>query len=224
MGAGLSRDPPGSGVALAPTFMDQGFRTGAMQDVLVVEDDPILRDLLVEEMKRLPGAEVACVRSAASLAEARRFLAQAPPALVLLDVRLPDGSGLDLVQGLLDLRPEVRIVVLSGCPALLEPSLSLLPQLHAVLSKAEGLAPLRDALQALVQEFDPTSPDIASLSPRQLEMLLLIGEGLDTSEIAERLGISLATAQTHRRQITGRLGVKGTRLITFARSLALNRA
>lgn len=50
MGAGLSRDPPGSGVALAPTSMDQGFRTGAMQDVLVVEDDPILRAL-----RRQPG-------------------------------------------------------------------------------------------------------------------------------------------------------------------------
>ena len=195
-----------------------------MQDLLVVEDDPILRDLLVEEMKRRPGASVASVRSAASLMEARRLLAQTPPALVLLDVILPDGSGLTLVQELLDRRPEARIVVLSGCPALLDPGLCSLPQLHAVLSKAEGLAPLREAIQALAQEFDPTSPDLSTLSPRQLEMLLLIGEGLDTGEIAERLGISLATAQTHRRQITGRLGVKGTRLVTFARSLALHRA
>lgn len=195
-----------------------------MYDVLVIDDDPILRDLLVEEARRLTGAAFDCVRSAASIAAARQLLAQAPPALVLLDVRLPDGSGLDLVQELLELRPEVHIVVLSGCPGLLEPTFSVLPQLSAVLSKAEGLGPLRQVLRAVVEELDPDAPDISSLSPRQLEMLLLIGEGFDTSEIAERLGISLATAQTHRRQITGRLGVKGTRLVTYARSLALNRA
>jgi DNA-binding CsgD family transcriptional regulator len=50
-------------------------------------------------------------------------------------------------------------------------------------------------------------------------MLHLLGQGLDTSEIAERLGITFATAQTHRRQITGRLGVKGSRLLQLARSL-----
>lgn len=194
-----------------------------MHNALVIEDDPILRELLVEEMKRIPAASILRVRSACNLAEARQLCEFAPPAFVLLDVRLPDGSGLDLIQDLVALRPDVCIVILSGCPELLESCLCLSPQLFAVLSKADGLAPLRQATHSFACQFVTGVPDIASLSPRQREMLFLIGEGLDTGEIADRLGITLATAQTHRRQITARLGVKGTRLVTFARSLALNR-
>jgi DNA-binding NarL/FixJ family response regulator len=195
-----------------------------MLDVLVVEDDPILLDFLVEEVQRLPVPGSRPVRRAASLAEARFLLGEAPPAWALLDVRLPDGSGMELGEELLDLRPDARIVFLSGFPVQAELPPRLLPNLHAVLSKPEGLAPLREAIWSLSRELDDKLPDISSLSPRQRQMLLLIGEGLDTAEIAELLGISFTTAQTHRRQITGRLGVKGARLVTLARELARSRA
>lgn len=191
-----------------------------MLDVLVLEDDPILLDFLIEEVLRLPVPADRPVRRAASLSEARRLLAEAPPAWALLDVRLPDGSGLDLAVELVDVRPDARIVILSGCPAHTQLPPRLLPHLHAVLSKTEGLAPLREAIWTLSRELDARLPDISSLSPRQREVLLLIGEGLDSAEIAEQLGISFATAQTHRRQITSRLGLKGGRLVTLARSLA----
>jgi DNA-binding NarL/FixJ family response regulator len=195
-----------------------------MLDVLVVEDDPILLDFLVEEVQRLPTRADRPVRRAASLAEARRLLAESPPDWILLDLLLPDGSGLDLARELVEVRPDARIVVLSGCPAHSELPPRLLPHLQAVLSKAEGLTPLREAIWSLSRDLDDTLPDLSSLSPRQRQMLLLIGEGLDTAEIAERLGISFATAQTHRRQITGRLGVKGARLVMLARELARSRA
>lgn len=191
-----------------------------MLDVLVVEDDPILLDFLVEEVQRLPLPGGTHVRRAASLADAYRLVALSPPDWTLLDVRLPDGSGLDLAEVLLDVRPDARIVVLTGCPAHSKFTPRLQPNLHAVLSKAEGIVPLREAIWALSRELDDKLPDVSSLSPRQLQMLLLIGEGLDTAEIAEQLGISFATAQTHRRQITGRLRVKGARLVTLARELA----
>jgi DNA-binding NarL/FixJ family response regulator len=190
-----------------------------MLDVLVVEDDPILLDFLVEEVMRLPVPADRPVRRATTLAQARRHMAEAPPAWMLLDVRLPDGSGLELCPELLELRPEARLVVLTGCPGHAEVPPGLLPHLHALLSKAEGLSPLREAIWSLSRELDAQLPDLSRLSPRQLEVLMLIGKGLDSAQIAERLGISFATAQTHRRQITRRLGVKGTRLVTLARDL-----
>lgn len=194
-----------------------------MRDVLVVEDDQILRELLIEEIKRQPGGTVSRVRSASTLAEARLLLKQTSPSVLLLDLVLPDGSGIDLIQELQNMHMHTRVVILSGCPALMKIPPQLIPRLEAVLNKAEGLRPLREAIRSLGREFEADMPDISTLSPRQLEILFLIGEGFDTTEIAKRLGISLATAQTHRSQITGRLGMKGTRLVTFAQSLALNR-
>ncbi|MCP9927703.1 response regulator [Cyanobium sp. CH-040] len=189
-------------------------------DVLVVEDDPILRDFLVEEVARLPVPGGHPVRQAATLAEARRALEQRPPHWVLLDIRLPDGSGLDLCPQLLQARPSARILVLTGCQGHSQLPAPLVPHVHALLSKAKGLEPLRRSIWSLSREFDRELPDLSCLSPRQREILLLLGEGLDTAEIAERLGITFSTAQTHRRQITSRLGLKGSRLIAMARELS----
>lgn len=195
-----------------------------MLDVLVVEDDPILRDFLVEEVARLPVPGDRPVRQAATLSQAREAVDRSPPHWVLLDIRLPDGSGLDLCPALLRARPEARILVLTGCPGHTQLPEPLAPHVHALLSKAHGLEPLRQSIWSLSRELDHELPDLSCLSPRQREILLMLGEGLDTGEIAERLGITFFTAQTHRRQITRRLGVKGSRLIAMARELSRTHA
>ena len=91
--------------------------------------------------------------------------------------------------------------------------------MHALINKADGLAPLRQAVWEVCREFDSTFPNLSSLTPRQLEFLQLIGEGLDTAQISRQLNISFSTAQTHRRQITRKLGIKGSALVTLSRNL-----
>jgi DNA-binding NarL/FixJ family response regulator len=188
-------------------------------DFLVVEDDPILRDFLVGELSAAAQLEEGAVRAAGSVASAEQALRQATPDALLLDLNLPDGSGVQVAQRYVHLAAAPRILILTGQIDQYSLPLELHCHVQAVLNKADGLSPLRSALWQLLAGLSDAAPDLSVLSPRQLEMLHLLGQGLDTSEIAERLGITFATAQTHRRQITGRLGVKGSRLLQLARSL-----
>lgn len=193
-----------------------------MLELLVVEDDPMLRDLLLQEISTHYQTPVQELRSASNLAEGKAALKQRLPDALLLDLSLPDGCGFELATDFINRKPDGRFIVLSGqtehhvCPA------NLAEQLHAVVNKTEGLATLRKALWSLRSTAANQLPDITQLSPRQLEMLRLIGEGRDTLEIANIMGITFATAQTHRRQITSRLGVRGADLLYLARSLPLN--
>lgn len=185
----------------------------------MVEDDPILRDFLVSELSAAVQLGSIAVRAADGVASAELALQQAVPDALLLDLNLPDGSGVRVAERYVALAAVPRILILTGQIDQYSLPLELHPHVQAVLSKSDGLPPLRSALWQLIAVFGDAAPDLTLLSPRQLEILYLLGDGLDTAEIAERLGITFATAQTHRRQITGRLGVKGSRLLQLARSL-----
>jgi len=78
--------------------------------LLLVEDDAALRERLTRAFVAR-GLEVVAV---ASIAEATSFLNQDTPELAVIDLRVPDGSGLDLIPRLKDADPETRIVVLTG--------------------------------------------------------------------------------------------------------------
>jgi DNA-binding NarL/FixJ family response regulator len=186
---------------------------------LVVEDDPILRDFLVHECAGAMQVAPDVVRRADSVASALQALRQAAPDALLLDLNLPDGSGVQVAELYVELGVQPQILILTGQIDQYSLPLDLHPHVRAVLNKADGLAPLRAALWQLLSGRGDAAPDLTVLSARQLEILYLLGDGLDTAEIADRLGITFATAQTHRRQITGRLGVKGSRLLQLARSL-----
>ena len=186
---------------------------------LVVEDDPILRDFLVQECAGAMQVAPDRIRHADSVASALQALRTAAPDALLLDLNLPDGSGVQVAELYVELGVQPQILILTGQIDQYSLPLDLHPHVRAVLNKADGLAPLRAALWQLLAGRGDAAPDLTVLSARQLEILYLLGDGLDTAEIADRLGITFATAQTHRRQITGRLGVKGSRLLQLARSL-----
>jgi DNA-binding NarL/FixJ family response regulator len=191
-------------------------------DLLIAEDDQILKDFLEQEAQAHCQNRSVAVRSVSSISEGMRALKQRVPDCLLLDIQLPDGPGFELAIEFIQLNSQGRILILTGqadhhpIPQLLH------PYLEAVLRKADGLDPLRNALWSLRHSTSPERGDIRRLSPRQLEILRLIGKGYDTAEIAKLLGITLTTAQTHRRQITSRLGIRGIDLITIARSLPRN--
>lgn len=188
-------------------------------DFLVVEDDEILRDFLVEEVALHCQADLATIGKASCVAEARQALARNLPDALLLDLQLPDGSGFDLAELFIQSNPNGRILVLTGQIDQHPIPSGLMDHIHAIVGKAEGLQPLRNALWGLRRTIKPSSVDLSLLSPRQLEMLHLIGRGMDTAAIAAQMGITFTTAQTHRRQITSRLGVRGVDLIRLASTL-----
>jgi len=89
---------------------DKSRTMPADRSLLIVDDDRPFRERLVKAMERR-GFEV---RAAESIAEGIAAVKSAPPAYAVLDLRLLDGSGLDIVPALREARPEARIVMLTG--------------------------------------------------------------------------------------------------------------
>ncbi|HEY5431053.1 MAG TPA: response regulator transcription factor [Solirubrobacteraceae bacterium] len=192
---------------------------GEQLEVIVVDDHLAMRrgiELLLGEA----GFRIAGV--AGSLQEARLVLSRRRFDVALLDVQLGEHSSVGLVQDLLREDPAAPIVLYTGYTG----SDSALHQ--AVRAGARGFvlksspAPrLTDALRAVAAGGTYVDPGLAaklaegdevqrlgSLSPRELEVLELLADGLNGQMIAERLFLSPETVRTHVRNATSKLGAR----------------
>jgi DNA-binding NarL/FixJ family response regulator len=165
--------------------------------VMVVEDEPLLRKLLVDLLTN--AAFNTC--AAASAAEARKVAKLNDPDLALLDIDLGDGpNGIDLAKILSDSNQGVAIVFLTHLadPRLLGVSKAQMPKNYAYLLKSKMNDP--EALIAVIEKVlrDEVSPQLqdnltpqhpfTALSKSQLEVLRLLASGLTATQIAERRG------------------------------------
>lgn len=142
--------------------------------------------------------------------------------LLLLDLALPDGSGLDVARRFVARNPAGKVIVVTGhgssfvCPAWLGPNL------QAVISKNDTFQALRAELDELLQGSRPKTKDtrvgIAGkpMTKREAEVFSLVGEGLTSQEIAKRLRVSIHTVLTHRKRLALKLGTRGLELVTRA--------
>jgi DNA-binding NarL/FixJ family response regulator len=188
-------------------------------DVLVLEDHVLIAELLARSLRALPGQ--VNVTLAHDVTNAIAFCRQSPPDLLILDLSLPDGSGVTVAEALLDWKPDARVIVLSSDPHSLVCTRHLHRSIAAVIDKTDALDRLNEEVRAIQAEApDPqaTGP-LEGLTGREVVVLQLIGQGLSTEEIAQKLKISLHTAKTHRRNITSKLGVKGGQLVLLASAL-----
>jgi len=156
------------------------------------------------------------------------------PGLALLDIRLSDGSGLDLLGPISRISPSTRVVMLSmfGARAYIERARSrgargyltkdcledeLIAALRKVLTGDEFVCPhLRPA--------DPAEPDhpMDALTAREVDVLELLVLGLTNAEIAERLVVSPRTVESHRAVVQRKLGMRTrAELARFARDAGL---
>jgi len=186
---------------------------------VVVEDQLMFLELLTGLLVARPRLQV--VAQAPTLNAAVSACRQWKPDLLLLDLALPDGDGLDVARAFLDVRPDGRLIVLSGhaanfvCPAWLS------GRVQAVVSKNAAFDVLRRELDLLLGGVPPASqhggpPGSRMLSQREAEVYGLIGEGLSSMEIAARLGVSRHTVDTHRKRIAAKLGTQGDELLRRA--------
>ncbi|AZG10145.1 DNA-binding response regulator [Pigmentiphaga sp. H8] len=210
--------------------------------VLVVEDEPSMRQRILSLLTGLgypPGALVSC----ATLAEARfHFDGNARFALALIDLGLPDGSGLELIETLHRRDARTAILVISACTtedmilAALKlgatgyvlkerDDLEITMSLRSVLRGGAPIDPFvaRRLLALLPPPASPVpAPAEAPLSKREREILELVAQGHTNREIAEQLFVSPHTAACHIKNIYRKLAVTSrTRAIHEARSLGL---
>jgi DNA-binding NarL/FixJ family response regulator len=184
---------------------------------VVVEDQVMFLQLLVAMLRTLPGLDV--VGTAQGAAEALAVCGDLQPDLLILDLALPDGDGVAVMAALAEREHPPRVIVLSGqvssflCPR------QLRPHVQAVVDKTRAYDDLRSEVQRLL---DPRFEDSGEadargrLTVRERQVFALIGKGCTNRVIAEQLGLSLRTVETHRKNITGKVGAKGGELVRLA--------
>lgn len=198
-----------------------------MQDILIVDDDPAVRQRLARVAAQV--APQARSAAAGSLAEARALMAQGRFDLALLDVGLPDGSGLELLPWMQQHAPEVEAVVVSslgddatvlqalrgGAVGYLLKNGSDVELQLSLASLQRGGAPIdpviaRRILVLMGAKIDAPPPQAgtAELSERELGVLGLVAQGLSNREIASSLGLSINTVECHAKNIYRKLAVR----------------
>jgi len=193
--------------------------------VLIVEDHPFFRSGLVQWLDQQE--QVTCCGEAGSVADARRAVAETQPDVILMDLRLGDGDGLELIAKLTRAHPMIRIVALSqfdedvyahralqaGARGYLMKSEATDSVLAAIQTVTEGGIHFseRMATRLLLNIFpDPASEavDLVRLSNRQLQVFQLLGAGRSTLEIGAELRLSPKTVETYRENLKLKLGLR----------------
>lgn len=211
--------------------------------LLIIEDHPLFREGLKAILHR--DSRFVIVGEAGSAEEGLRLARERKPDLVVMDISLPDLSGIEATRRILEQAPGARVMVVSfhsgvdyiadafaaGASGYLvkeSAAEKLLQGLHAV---ANGETYLDSAVSAeVVRKL--SSPDkrnqgsadqaYASLTAREQEVMRLVVEGLSTRVIAERLFVSTKTIENHRANLMKKLGLSSTiELVRYAARLGL---
>jgi DNA-binding NarL/FixJ family response regulator len=198
-----------------------------MTRVAIVEDNKVIRESLAAYVHRDP--ELRCVCACGSAEEALEKLPRERPDVVLMDIQLPNLSGIECTARLKQLLPEVRIIMVTvyGNPDLIFKALRagacgyLLKRctpeelIAAVREVQEGGAPMSREIARKVISFFPdlpkppdTASEVENLSPREREILDLLTQGFPDKEIAERLGVKHGTVRWHLQHVYEKLHVR----------------
>lgn len=177
----------------------------AQRRVLVLEDEPLLRDLLAKTLE----ANDFLVTTAANAADAKRAIKTADPDAILVDIELgPGPTGLDFAEVVTRQRPDIGVVFLTNLP---DPRFSPSGQKSVAKNQAyirktaiESGSELVDALEAVLR--DRVTKDyrhdlasnrpLAELSQRQIETLQLVADGKTNSQIANLRGTSVRAVES----------------------------
>jgi two-component system response regulator NreC len=201
--------------------------------LLVVDDHAIVRAGLRMVLQSVDDFEV--VGEAASTSEALSLIEELRPDVVLLDINLPDGSGLEVAARSLERAPATRILILSVHDDREFVRESVRIGAHGFLRKDTTPADLRRAIRAVhggdafysppvarrlsevLREELPEAPATAALEQltgREREVLVHVAQGLLNKEIAARLGISVRTVESHRDSLMRKLGLRTVAALT----------
>jgi len=189
--------------------------------VLIVDDHEMVASSVALVLEQEPDIEV--VGIVGTLAAARQRVAVDPPDVVLLDHRLPDGRGVDEIPGIKQIAPSAKVVVVTastddatlvaateaGCSGFLSKSGKLDDLVAAVRAASVGEVLVSPALLSrLLPRLHRAQRGLGSdLTPREIEVLALIAEGLGNAAIAGRLSVSVNTVRNHVANILAKLGV-----------------
>lgn len=202
-------------------------------------DEPGLartRVLVVDDHSAFAGAlmiaidvheDLVPVGSAGSVVEALASIGNAAPDVVLMDIHLPDGDGIEAVTRVRELAPSARVLILTGhtdvevlaraatagASGFLPKESSIATVIGAIRAARSGemlvegstLAAILGRVTAQAASAGRAGADAVLLTPREHDVLLLMGQGMDPHAIAASLGISLHTCRGYQKGIMAKL-------------------
>jgi DNA-binding NarL/FixJ family response regulator len=211
--------------------------------ILIVDDHTLFREGLRAIIERGPGYEI--IGEAGNSRQGLQMVEKYKPDLALVDISLPDRSGIELTRDIVKLSAKTRIMIVSmhsktdyivkafqagatGYVIKESAAAKLLQGIGAVLKGdyfmdaavsqkvVEKLAGIKE------KKVKVTNAAYDTLTPREQEVMIQVAEGLSTNEISERLFISPKTVENHRSRIMQKLGLHSTiELVRYATKLGL---
>ena len=208
------------------------------QKVVIVDDHTMVVELISEVFEHWDGFRV--VGRAFSCSEALAICKKEKPDFVILDLGLPDASGLEVLRELKALLPKVHVLIFSGNLSDRLIKLALIAGVDGIISKATATAELKTAIQSVssgrvflcnrtsetVRQMvrspaRPAAPKPA-LSKREETVLRLVASGLSSKEIAAQLGLSCYTVNNFRAKLSKKTGLhRAAQLSLYAAKLGL---
>jgi DNA-binding NarL/FixJ family response regulator len=203
-----------------------------MQRILIVDDHPLVRSGFVQLISDEPDLEVC--GEASDEAQALQLVAATTPDLVIIDLSLAGGSGINLIERIKAHYTEVCMLVVSmhdeslfaervltaGALGYLNKQEAPSNIIRAIRRVLEGRVYLSDKLtERLLDSLTgmakgPGQSPMQRLSNRELEVFELIGRGMTTGKIADHLKLSTKTIETHRENIKKKLGLASGQELT----------
>ena len=195
-----------------------------MTRIAIVEDNKVIRESLMEFVQADP--ECACVCACATAEEALKVIPKHQPEIVLMDIQLPNLSGIECTAQLKQMMPALQIIMVTvyedterifkalragACGYLLK---RCTPEelISAVREVREGGAPMsREIARKVITSFQEpltTAAEVEDLSPREREILELLAAGFPNKGIADRLGLTDGTVRWHLRHVYNKLHVR----------------
>lgn len=197
--------------------------------VLLVDDHPFVLDGV--RLRLEATGEMTVVGEASNVEDAVVLAEQRRPDLVVSDIHMPDANGLQLATRFAERFPSIRVVALSmhkdpeyvrrafalGVAAYVLKEAPAHELVTAIRTVAAGGTYLNTELQAYLQADEPPPSSRRTLTPKEATVLKLVAEGYSNKEIAERLGTSVRTVETHRLHVRRKLQVGGrAELVKYA--------
>jgi DNA-binding NarL/FixJ family response regulator len=195
-----------------------------MTKIAIVEDNKVIRESLMEFAQSDP--EFRCVCACATAEEALKIIPKHEPEIVLMDIQLPNMSGIDCLAQLKRVMPSLHIIMVTvyedterifkalrmgACGYLLK---RCTPEelISAIREVRQGGAPMsREIARKVIVSFQEpvkVAAEVEDLSPREREILELLAGGFPNKTIADRLGLTDGTVRWHLRHVYHKLHVR----------------
>jgi DNA-binding NarL/FixJ family response regulator len=195
-----------------------------MTKIAIVEDNKVIRESLMEFIHGDP--ECRCVCTCSTAEEALKLIPKHEPEIVLMDIQLPNMSGIDCLAQLKQVMPSVQIIMVTvyedterifkalrmgACGYLLK---RCAPEelIAAIREVRQGGAPMsREIARKVIASFQEplaTALEVEDLTAREREILELLANGFPNKQIADRLGLTDGTVRWHLRHVYNKLHVR----------------